>query len=157
MNLIEQTIMALADANDGRLSPDMVVKTASDLASPLHPKFEWDDTEAAIEHRRYQARQLIRSVRIEYRTETFSFTAPAYIREPGLTRTAGYISTGRLATDEDKAREAVVTEFSRVSAALKRAQEVAAALGLSDAISEIQGQIVHLIERASRSENTTSQ
>lgn len=83
MDLIEQILVALADAHDGRLSPDIVVAAAIDPTSPLHSKFEWDDTEAAKEHRRNQARALIRSVRVEFRTETFSFSAPAYIREPG--------------------------------------------------------------------------
>lgn len=147
-DMIEHTLQALADAHDGRLSPEIVVQSARDPASPLHSRFEWDDTKAAEEHRRSQARTLIRSVRVEFRTETFSFTAPAYIREPGLARVAGYISTGRLASDEDKAREAVVAEFSRASSALKRAQEVATALGLSEDIAKIQGQIVHLIGRA---------
>lgn len=150
MDAIEQTLYALADANNGRLTPDLLIEAARDPESVLHPRFEWDDSVAAVEYRRAQARALIRTVRIEFRTETLSFSAPAFVREPGLGRAPGYISTGRLRNDEDQAREAVVAEFARASAALRRAQEVAAALGLSSAIAEIEGQIVKLTERASQ-------
>lgn len=156
MDAVEQVLYALADANNGRLTPAIVVAAATDPESPLHNRFTWDDTEAAIKHRENEARALIRTVRVEFRTETFSFTAPAFIREPGLGRTPGYISTGRLKTDEDAAREAVIQEFTRASAALKRAQEVAAALDMSDEIKVLQDQITLLVERASQGEASAS-
>ncbi len=46
----------------GVLHPANVVEAAQDPASPLHADFEWDDGEAAIQHRLNQARTLIRAV-----------------------------------------------------------------------------------------------
>ena len=51
----------------GELTPELVVKEASDPAHPLHSRFNWDDRVAAESWRREQAHQLIRSVRVVYR------------------------------------------------------------------------------------------
>lgn len=141
---MQQAIQALADAHDQRLTPDIVVESARNPESPLHARFEWDDTKAADEHRRAQARMLIRSIKVEYRTTTMSFEAPAFVREPGLGHMQGYISVGRLRTQEDAARSAIVAEFARASAALRRAQEIAKALGMEDQIALLEAQIVRL-------------
>lgn len=55
----------------GVLRPDAVVEFARDPESALHSKFTWDDTEAARQHRLWQARQVIRvAVEILPRTNT---------------------------------------------------------------------------------------
>lgn len=46
----------------GFITPDLVVEDATPVDAPLHPAFEWDDTQAAVEHRKQQARLLIGSV-----------------------------------------------------------------------------------------------
>lgn len=51
----------------GELTPTIVVEEASDPASPLHARLEWDDAKAAHAHRLDQAHRLIQSVRIRYR------------------------------------------------------------------------------------------
>ena len=48
--------------NGGILKAEAVVESASDITSPLHDQFQWDDTKAAEEWRLQQARQLIRTV-----------------------------------------------------------------------------------------------
>lgn len=53
-------------AKHGRLTPELVVKDATDPDHPLHQEFEWDDRVAAGKYRRVQARELIRSVRVSY-------------------------------------------------------------------------------------------
>lgn len=45
----------------GLLLPERVVAAAQPEDSPLHSCFEWDDNEAAHQHRLWQARQLIRT------------------------------------------------------------------------------------------------
>lgn len=52
----------------GVLTPAVVVDAARGGDHPLHSRFEWDDTVAAERHRESQARELIRSVRVEYVT-----------------------------------------------------------------------------------------
>ncbi len=55
----------IAAEHDGLLNPSDVVMAARSKSSPLHSKFEWDDSEAAERYRLHQARQLI-SVTVEY-------------------------------------------------------------------------------------------
>lgn len=57
----------------GKLTPELVVETArnpapgDEVALLLHHRLEWDDARAAEAHRREQAAELIRSVRVVYR------------------------------------------------------------------------------------------
>lgn len=46
------------------LIPSAVVDAARPEGSILHPEFEWDDSKAAEEHRKAQARQLICSITV---------------------------------------------------------------------------------------------
>jgi Mor family transcriptional regulator len=48
---------------------ETVVETAREKTSSLHDCFEWDDTVAACEHRKDQARLLLRSIVINVETE----------------------------------------------------------------------------------------
>src|SRR4051812_1463795 len=45
-------------------TPAEVVDAARDDESPIHDYFEWDDVVAAEEHRRQQAREMVRSIEI---------------------------------------------------------------------------------------------
>jgi hypothetical protein len=63
MSEIKQELERLAV--NGLLKPAEVVNAARSEESPLHHCFCWDDNEAAEKWREEQARQLIRSVRIE--------------------------------------------------------------------------------------------
>ena len=78
----------------GRLDPRDVVDEARDPGSVLHDKFEWDNDTAAEGYRLDQARQLIRTVKIE-RIETPN-QAPrlvrAYVHDP--------VNDGYLATED---------------------------------------------------------
>ena len=50
---------------DNALHAEDVVTAARDPISPLHGKFEWEDSKAAQQYRLWQARQLIASVTIK--------------------------------------------------------------------------------------------
>lgn len=104
------------------LSPALVVDTARPKSHPLHDRFQWDDAVAAEQHRLAQAAELIRSVRIVYKTNT---------RTGAQSRVRAYVSTGEpdrpsayLPTDEAMAdpitRELVLRQFERAIIALKR-------------------------------------
>lgn len=54
---------------DGLLTPAQVLLEATDPESPLHGRFDWDDTSAAAKWRLEQARGLIRSCRIIVETK----------------------------------------------------------------------------------------
>lgn len=59
-------LTALKQQNDGQLTPQCVVDAARPVDHPLHSRFEWDDAVAGERYRRHQARELIRSVRVEH-------------------------------------------------------------------------------------------
>ena len=50
----------------GDLTPAAVVDAARPKGHPLHDRFEWNDRVAGEGYRRQQARELIRSVRVEF-------------------------------------------------------------------------------------------
>lgn len=52
-------------ASENRSSAEDIVEEGTKAASPLHRYFEWDDGEAAHQHRLSQARDLGRSIEIE--------------------------------------------------------------------------------------------
>lgn len=51
-------------AENGALTPRLVVDAARDPEHPLHDRFEWDDSLAGEKYREQQARQLIRTVKV---------------------------------------------------------------------------------------------
>lgn len=57
--------MAVRDSF-GELTPANVVQSARADESPLHDRFEWDDSIAGEKYREVQASELIRSVRVNY-------------------------------------------------------------------------------------------
>lgn len=60
----ESTIAVLMNIyrDSGKLTAEQIVREAEAKDSPLHDKFEWDDSEAAKQYRLEQARLLVRSV-----------------------------------------------------------------------------------------------
>lgn len=141
----QQALQALADRNGGVLHPQTVIDAARDPDSPLHRFFTWDVETAARERWVDQACQLIRKYRVDVTTRSFDVTVPAFIRDPESPRERNYISIGRLQTDEERARCAIVAEFHRAAAAVRRAKDVALALGLGREVSSLHRQIEELI------------
>lgn len=58
-------IAKIIDANGGIATTQIIVENAKDKSSPIHDHFQWDDTKAANEYRKYQARKLIQSIEVE--------------------------------------------------------------------------------------------
>lgn len=65
MSTLRDELLAIRETN-GKLTPQTVVDAARPSDSPLHSKFEWDDSIAGEAFRRSQAADLIRSVRVTY-------------------------------------------------------------------------------------------
>lgn len=152
---IAAAINDLAARNGGRLTPEQVLEAARPKRSPLHAYFEanhcWNMAEAARQHGLEVARQLIRSVTVEFRNTSYTVRAPAYVRDPSkAVGQQGYISVGTLRTDVEMAREAVIGALSRASGALDRATAIAGVLGLSreskDEIEDLRARISVLLE-----------
>lgn len=59
-NRVIAELKRIAKENGGLLQPETVVEEARPASSPLHNRFQWDNSIAAHEYRIWQARQLIR-------------------------------------------------------------------------------------------------
>ena len=135
---IEEALAEIAKKHKGLLTPDAVVAQATRKDSPLHALFEWDAKKAAHQHRLDQARSLIRSVRVNITTHKTVISTVAYVRDPDLEPDQqGYVATVSLVGQEDRARSALVEEFSRAAGALRRARELAAAFEMVDQIEAV--------------------
>lgn len=138
MDALRDAISEIASRNGGTVTAEAVLAAARNKKSALHAEFEWDDKKAAHEHRLDQARALIRSVKVEITTETTIIKTVAYVRDPDLpAEDQGYVSIASLRGDADRARAAIVAEFSRAAAALRRAREIAIALDMADEVDAI--------------------
>lgn len=87
-NRVIQELKRIAKENGGLLQPEVVVDEARLVSSPLHSRFEWDNTVAGQQYRIWQARQLIRvSVEVLAGTdkacEVFVSLTPDRERESG--------------------------------------------------------------------------
>ncbi len=151
---VRQVLMAMADAKGGLLMPEAVVEAARPEDSPLHECFTWDDRIAGEAWRLQEARVLIRTVRVDVRVERIVVAAPYFIRDPTQGQAQGYRSLGRLLNDDERAREAVVSEFQRAAGALKRAKIIAAVLGLEGEIETVERMLGVLIGHASAADET---
>jgi hypothetical protein len=58
-------IRALAEKH-GKITAELVLKSAEKKSSPLHSHFDWDDSSAARRYRLVQAGELIRRIKVEY-------------------------------------------------------------------------------------------
>ena len=56
---VVKELARISSAHGGLLMPEHVVAAAKPKSSPLHNRFEWNNTKAAKQHRLWQARQLI--------------------------------------------------------------------------------------------------
>ena len=90
----------IARQNGGMLKVEDVLSEARDESSPLHKHFEWDDSEAAEQYRRQQARALIQKCKItlidSQPVEIRAFVSLPADRENG----GGYRLTSEVMGDE---------------------------------------------------------
>lgn len=113
-------LRALEDEK-GNLDPKAVVEAARDPNHPLHEDFEWDNDHAAEQHRLQQARNLIRAIPIEFSISTRYIAAPVYTHNPALPgHVPGYVRTMSIRTEEDRVRESLNQEFSRLESLIRR-------------------------------------
>lgn len=124
---------------DGRrLSPDDVVRAASDPASPLHRYFTWDDTAAAHQWRMCQAETLIRRCRVEVVVEDVSIRVPAYVRDTTQDRDErGYRALPAVRKTPQQSRSLMLYELRQAAGHLRRCSDIAVVLRFSHPIDEL--------------------
>lgn len=128
---IAERLEKIAGLSGGRITPDAVLLDAKSPKSPLHDQFDWDDSSAAKQWRLQQARELIRSVRVEITTESRTVSTVRYVRDPSAGEAQGYVEVAKLRDDKSLAVEALQGEIRQANAMVARARSIAEALGLS--------------------------
>lgn len=135
----------IRDTYDGRIEADVVVDEAEPPTAPLHPIFEWDDRKAGIEHRLFQARTLMRNIRIVGATP--DRTDPAFVHIRRVDDRPGYYQSTEVAVrnvDEwALALGELNAKFEQLSRALDDLRRVA-----GEAPKENAAAIVELAQRA---------
>jgi hypothetical protein len=109
---VEQALREIYESR-GRLDPKDVVEVARNPKSVLHDTFNWNNDEAAEQWRLQQARQLIRSVKIERVENTEGPRSVRFVRQyVHDPENDGYLATEDVAKLPD-VRERVLDEMRR--------------------------------------------
>ena len=138
---------ALTDLEDknGRLTPEGVVRAASDPDSPLHEHFQWDDSEAAKSWRLQQARCLIHSVTVTVTVDEKNVSTVHYVRDPTVAPDVqGYVAVERLQREPENVRPMLEYELGHVEARLNRAVSLADAFGLGPQVKRVARRVLNL-------------
>lgn len=121
---------------EGSLKPSVIVKDARKKTSPLHGYFTWDDTEAAREHRLWQARQVIKRVRITIEEREEQFVHVPIVKAEGTTDREGEYKPVSVIVQQPSEYELAVNELLTKIRALQRTvrqlREVAGEHDVSD-------------------------
>ena len=148
----------IAKQNNGSLTPDALLKEASDPSSPLHDRFDWDDTEAAHKWRIQQARDIIRKTTLVVKVGERSTVLPAFVQNPDKPkREQGYISTPEVKKDREVSHGVLVGEFGRAAMHLARARKLAEFFNLQGEVQEVELQVASLIQQVRERAQATMQ
>jgi hypothetical protein len=142
VEVVKATLLELAEKNNRRLSPAVVLEHARDPGSALHDEFEWDDTKAGEAFRLVQAGALIRSVRIKVVTESDNpkrvsiSVQRAIVSVPSLRGSdeGSYVPITALADTTELVRE-IIEQLERLK---KKHENLTQLAGVWKAIDEIQ-------------------
>lgn len=124
--LAEAELNRLTKKGGGALTAEAVLSAASDSKSPLHPWFDWDDTEAARKWRLEQARRLIKVfyITIEYEPNA-TVIVPKFVSEADDQGDGRhYVRIIDVMDDDERRRELIVTTIERAASILRNCPEV---------------------------------
>lgn len=122
---VRDALAAIARKNKDRLEAAKVVEAAKSPSSPLHSRFEWDNTKAGHEYRLAQARKLIRVFEIVTRkTKLTPVTIEVTTERRPLPEWTPMISHGYERTADvlagSKRKEVLAAEHDRCLGHVKR-------------------------------------
>lgn len=133
------------------LTAEQVVEDARDESSPLHPCFEWDDTVAAEEYRKEQARYLLRALIVvsEPEEEGAAEGRPApegrahrayvVVREEDDDR---YVPTVRAMSDEELRNQVLAQALAELRAVQRKYAELRELARVFEAIDAVQLEVL---------------
>jgi hypothetical protein len=107
---------------NGGITDDGIVAAASRKNHTLHNWFEWDDSAAAIEHRRRQARDLISSIHVVYQEAPATKTRMYQVdqRTPTGSEARTVYSTTEEVLSNPESRDRLIAEAIRMAMEFRR-------------------------------------
>tara|TARA_R100001244_G_C5142194_1_gene128101 strand:- start:74 stop:616 length:543 start_codon:yes stop_codon:yes gene_type:complete len=110
--VVGEELQRITGLHGGQLNHvDPIIEEARSVTSPLHDQFEWDDSIAAQEHRRYQARRLLACIRIVSESSEGPETYRAFVNiQIGVQQS--YHTTAEALSDKDL-REKILAKALR--------------------------------------------
>jgi len=131
---VSKRIAKLAKA--GPVTPDAFIEDAKNPKSPQHIDFQWDVNEAAMEHWRYTARNMIRSIRVITEEAPDAIPRRLYIHVSDEIGGAGYLSSELVMSRADLRQQALDQAFSLLEGVQRRFNELQELSGVFQAIEE---------------------
>jgi hypothetical protein len=130
----QECVDAIIRKHGGKASVDDIIEEARAHDHPLHDWFQWDDTAAGIEHRRWQCRQLLSRIRYVHTTVTgVVIKAVAYVHDVNSSGVGGgYIAVDAIEPNSRQAKDQLLSELNRIEALVQRALALAEEWGLSE-------------------------
>ena len=129
-NVDAQTIgesLSQIEQEEGGVTAEAVVDAARPEEAPLHPCFTWDDSVAAEEYRKGEARNLVRVVQVEVEEQQPAVTAFVNVRmtDPGTNNTTtAYVSGKKVAQNVGMFDHAWRAAKSRVDSAQRSLEDL---------------------------------
>lgn len=119
---LREILRGMLDSN-GVLTPDIVVRDASDPEHRMHGMFEWDDKKAAHAHRLSKARAIIRRVPLIPVVRTREMIrVPEFVHNSALAdrKEQGYVPIVGIGRRTDEAKYLAHDEMTRLIGNLNR-------------------------------------
>lgn len=109
---------------------------------------------AAHQFRLDQARALIRSVMVQVTTENRTVSTVHYVRDPAAGDEQGYVSVDRLRSEPENALALIRLEFARAETCLRRAEDLADALGCKAEVAGVSKKLARARKRVEAAATT---
>ena len=124
-------LQAIKDSRGGVLTQEIIVSEARKRKSPLHDCFEWNDAAAAVEHRKAQAREILRFLVVVETEDVEDCHVRAFISPSDVGRKSdeGYFSVSEVADDKalgDAYKQKLLTELLAIQEKIRCYKEFSA-------------------------------
>ena len=131
-------LQAIKDSR-GVLTQEIIVSEARKRKSPLHDCFEWNDAAAAVEHRKAQAREILRFLVVVETEDVEDCHVRAFISpsDVGQKSSEGYFSVSEVADDKalgDAYKQKLLTELLAIQEKIRCYKEFSAVVNAIDAV-----------------------
>lgn len=113
---LKNVLSEIYQENGGKITPELVLERAKSKQSPIHHRFEWDDSVAGSLYRIEQARSIIQSVKVEMPTQQgTTVTVRAYVSLPSdRANNGGYKHVSEVISSRQM-REELATDMAKTA------------------------------------------